>query len=218
MLNKLPPSVLIVCLCLLLVTPRLSQAQYVIYGEFDASSPTYDRTKSTDPLIQPECGIESEDSANDGVVYAQYKIVPSVSESIQAKILVNSTVDTMLAIYCNTFNPEDPGANLLAMDDDGNGYPHASLIDRTIPLVGGNTYYLVVANYSNYIPYGSYELEINDTAQHVHSLQDAIVALQVVGGLAPALSNLGHLSDISESGKITLGTAITVLREIMSGL
>ena len=103
----------------------------------------------------------------------------------------------MLAIYCDAFNPEDPGANLLAMDDDGNGYPHASLSDRPISLVGGNTYYLVVANYSNYIPYGSYELEINDTAQHVHSLQDAIVALQVVGGLTPALSNLGHLSDIS---------------------
>ena len=77
MLKKLTPYVFIICLCLLLLSPGLSQAQYVIFGEFDASSPTYDRTKSTDPLIQPECDIESEDSANDGVVYARYKIVPS---------------------------------------------------------------------------------------------------------------------------------------------
>ncbi len=207
--------VITACLFSLSLFPLSAFGEYTISGNLDVSSKSWNRIKATPTDIPPSCSTPAEDSYNDNVKYARFTITPTVTGNLQAEITAGgSNIDSMLAIYCDPFDPDNPGNNLIAMDDDGNEYPHASLSTRDIPLQAGNSYHLVVSNYSNYIPYGSYQLTIGDNFKHIHTLKDSITALQVVAGIHPALSDLGSLSDLSTDNRITLAQAIMILQEL----
>lgn len=220
MIQRIFKRILVYTVSLIFYAPITSYADYFIDGSFDTSSPVYNRTKSTPVTPAAQCTVSSEDSFNDNVPYAAYKIVPITSGTFHAYITPGSTtIDTLLALYCGSFDPENPEQNLIAMDDDSVGYPNAGLLSyhRAIPVVGGSTYYLVVTTYADYLQYGDYRLQIVDTFQHIHSLEDVIVALQVLAGLQPANSQIGHLSDIMEEGKVSIGTTIRAMQELTGG-
>jgi hypothetical protein len=201
-----------------LLAPLPALAGVQLDGYLDASSPTWNRVKDTAPTAPAVCGTDSEDSYNNTVRYAQFRIVPAVNTTLQAAIdPAGSTIDSMLALYCSPFDPANPAANLVAMDDDGNGYPHAGLTGRAIAVLAGQDYYLVVSNYSNYNPDGQYRLVIGTDLAHVHSLSDVIVALQVLAGSIPAPSQLSGLSDIRQDTQVTLPVAIRALQNLTGG-
>lgn len=188
-------------------------------GSFDSFSPQWNRVKATG--ANNGCDTVSEDSQNDGVRYEEYRIVPKVDLTLEAVVTSSgANIDTMLAVFCQPFDPATPAANLMAMDDDGNGYPNASLNGKNVALTGGESYYLVVSSYSNFNPdstdppYGDYQLQLGADITHVHSLKDGIVALRVVAGQQPSSSTLDHLADILDSGRITLATALQVLKQV----
>ncbi len=140
-------------------------AEYAIEGFFDSSSPTHDRRKSTPFNSAPTCTTLSEDSYNDNVRYTQYRIVPNSNVLLQADITTTSESppDTLLALYCAPFDPENPADNLVAIDDDSNGFPNAGLTTRNIALNAGTNYYLVVISYSEtFNAAGSYNLMLGD--------------------------------------------------------
>ena len=203
------------CLILECLAPFPVLGSRQLDGYLDTSSPTWNRIKDTQPMGLASCNAASEDSYNDNVKYTQFHFVPQTNTVLQADIdPVGSSIDSMLALYCAPFNPADPSSNLVAMDDDGNGYPHAGLTSRHIPLQAGHDYYLVVTSYSTYKPEGTYRLLMGDDLTQIHNLQDAIVALQVVAGGDQAASHLNSLADIRENNKVTLATAIKVLQEV----
>ncbi|MBE0584358.1 MAG: hypothetical protein IH612_11440 [Desulfofustis sp.] len=198
-----------------LLAPLAALAGVQLDGNLDASSPTWNRVKDTASTAPAICGTESEDSYNNNVRYAQFHIVPAVNTTLQAAIdPTGSTSDSMLALYCSPFDPADPAANLVAMDDDANGYPHAALTGRAIALLAGQDYYLVVSNYSTYNPDGQFRLVLGNDLAHVHSLSDVIVALQVLAGSKPVPSQLSGLSDIRENNQVTLSAAIRALQDL----
>lgn len=199
-----------------LLSPLSAMGEYTIEGIFDSSSPTHDRIKSTPFSSGPDCTTPSEDSYNDNVRYAQYRIIPNSNILLQADITTtsDSPPDTLLALYCAPFDPENPADNLVAMDDDGNGFPNAGLTNRNIPLNADTSYYLVVISYSEtFNASGSYNLVLSDDLKHIHSLGDAITVLQILTGDSPAPSALASLSDLTAGGQITLAQAIMVLKE-----
>ena len=208
--------ILFVGMMLILLSPVSAISKYTITGTFDNDSATWDRTKSTPATTTPSCSTESEDSYNNNVSYDQFHIKSSVNTILQAIIAETSipAIDTMMALYCAPFDPQQPGINLVAMDDDGNGYPNAGLSSRDITLEGGKSYYLVVTNYSNYVLNGTYSLVLGDNTMHIHSLRDVVVVLQILSGLIPPESAMGGLSDIAVDQKITLAQAIVALQEM----
>ncbi len=192
-------------------------ADYSIRGSFDSSSPTHDRRKAmTSQSTDPSCNKDSVDSYNNNVRYAQYIIKPTIDGALQAHITtpVESSLDTLLALYCAPFDPENPENNLVAIDDDGNGYPDAGLTSWNISVAGNTTYHLVVMNYSEtYNIDGSYDLVLGDSVYHKHSLKDLIVVLLVLSGASPSAIDLDPLSDLRKGGNITLAHAIMILKE-----
>lgn len=209
---------MIVSSCLLQLAPLPAWSAWLISGEFDAYSPRYDRVKGTVHDSPQQCSEPSDDSYNDNVVYFVYHLVAPAGGLLQADIGSGSSVDTMMALYCDPFDPEKPSANLVAMDDDGNGYPHAGLTSRSLTLAPGEPYHLVVSSYSDYGETGSFILSLGDNVEHIHNLQDVIVTLRVLGGLAPPISRLSRVSDILTDGKISLATGIIAMKEVNSGL
>jgi hypothetical protein len=217
MLPKSMPLSLVTILSLFLLSPLSAIGEYTIEGVFDSSSPTHDRRKSTPFSSASTCMTLSEDSYNDNVRYAQYRIVPDSNVLLKADITTSSESppDTLLALYCAPFDPEKPADNLVAMDDDGNGFPNAGLTTRNIALYADVNYDLVVISYSGTLnAAGSYNLVLRNELKHIHSMADAITVLQVLAGDSPAPSALGPLSDLRAGGQITLAQAIMVLKEL----
>lgn len=208
----------------LMLSHSLVCAEYLINSTFDSAMGSWDRLRennSSQFIQSTPCKTSSSSSHNNGVRYQQFEIVPAVTANLVADIveagldpITNMKLDTMLALYCQPFDPTKPGANLMYMDDDGGGYPHAGLTHMQISLTQGQSYYLVISNYSDYIESGTYTLQLGDDFKHMHVLPDAIAALQVLADVDVAASNLGPLSDVNASGKVDLTKVIQVLREI----
>lgn len=225
-----PSSVLVFFVSLLLYGSSSLAAEPNTYvnGYFDSSSPTWARVLATTPQAGVTCSnpATSELSYNTNVRYTQYEIIPKVTQNFVGQVISSDNyVDTMMALYCSPFDPDQPQENLLAMDDDGNGYPYPGLTNRAIPLTAGNSYYLVVTSYSNYNPNGAepldggFTLELGDNFTHRHSLGDAIAALQVLSGVQLQKSAIASLSDLpcfcpEDDGRLTLAKVIRVLQNL----
>lgn len=227
MLYILPVNLLFLLVVLFSAVP-VDAEMYEIPGYFDAGSGTWDRRMATAVSAAHDCDTASSDSVNNGVRYTQYRIVPNVNGNLEAAVISSASgLDTMMALYCEPFDPSAPQDNLLTMDDDGNGYPNPSLTSRDIELQQGKSYYLVVTSYSNYNPGdptgstpldGEYTLELADHLVHVNSLKDGLIALQLVAGMNRPLSAIKPLFDTSNSypdnGKVTLARAIHILQNL----
>ena len=117
-----------------------------VSGELTSSSPTFDRIFTAN--VDPDCNAVSTFSLTGAGVY--YQVFPIYSPSGQpADIeIVNSIMDTTIALYCN-FDPADASQSLLAYDDDGG----AGLLSAITPADGAilqpNTAYdLVVSTFN----------------------------------------------------------------------
>lgn len=100
--------------------------------------------------VAPGCGAEALDSANDGMYYDLYCLQVDDNQPIELVLDANGTniIDTVLALYCDPFNPEDPTAGLIAYDDDGGvGTLSAFSAADGIVLQPGSEYWLVISSY-----------------------------------------------------------------------
>ena len=148
--------------------------------------------------------------------YTQIEIRPQTTGTLIASIVSSAApvVDTVMALYCQPMNPNSPGSNLMAVDDDGGGYPFASLTARNIQLTGGQSYYLVISHYSNAAATGSFRLELGDNFEHIYTLRDVITTLKVMSGHATDKSTLTTLSDIPVYSRVSLDKAILILQKL----
>jgi len=123
----------------------------------DSNSPTWDRIFSPD--VAPNCGADSTPSGKgQGVPYAAFQIFVSQQEDLEAVIDLGGTTvrDTVMAVYCDPFDPATPMARLVAYDDDsGPGQLEAAFIAADgVTLSPGppggppRIYYLVVSSFS----------------------------------------------------------------------
>ncbi len=127
----------------------VSHAFEIIHDVFDNSTAAVrvDRIKDNGTTaVSTTCYAEALDSYNEGVPFQEYEVVIPADQTIDASVAA-ADCDTLLALYCGSFDPQNPGDNLIAVDDDGAGYPHPSI--DSIMLEAG-TYSLVITSYSNY--------------------------------------------------------------------
>ncbi|NVN91057.1 MAG: Ig-like domain repeat protein [Desulfuromonadales bacterium] len=139
-----------------LMLPWLSPARAAVTanGAINVTYPTWNRItdRSGYPL-----------SANTGMPYEVLEIrTTTAGDTLTATINNTSQIDSFLALY-SSFSPASPQTNLLAADDDGNGYPHAKLTSTV--LAANTSYYLVISSYSGdasavYPRYGGYSLTL----------------------------------------------------------
>lgn len=123
-------------------------------GLLSVNSQTWDRPTATGAVITGSCNATAQDSANDGVAYELFYIRTGVTsptldiqvDSIEATPL---DLDPFIAVYCDSFDPLFPNANLLHVDDDSAGYPNALAVN-TVALDPDTLYIAVVSSYSNY--------------------------------------------------------------------
>jgi hypothetical protein len=129
---------------------RTASAADVRSGVLDELSPTWDRIESDAPASST-CGLPSQDSPHDGVSYNVFPIRVAEPENLVVEVAPSGTTveDTVIALYCGTFDPADPGAHLVAWDDDG-GDAHLSgfSADDTVALSPGSVYWLVVTTFA----------------------------------------------------------------------
>ena len=153
---------------LLLAAP--CAADIVLEGRLDADSATMNRVRGQLGVVHDAaCGLDAPASYNDDVPYTAFWIETPIDGSITARAVAEDTeIDTVLSLYCDGFDPMQPRMNLVAVDDDAGGYPHAALSD--VPLQAGARYYVVVASYSR-------------SARAVHSSVGAF-RIQVVGDVS----------------------------------
>lgn len=130
-----------------------------ISGSLDASSPTWDRVYTFDPA-DPNCGLASTDSSSDGVYYAAYEIQVSAAENLEAEITSFTGGDTVMALYCDPFDPTQPATNMVAYDDDGGVTPLSAFFDADgIALTPGVSYWLVISTFSAGVV-GDFEVDL----------------------------------------------------------
>lgn len=208
--------VLLVLICL--AQPAVA---LVIDGSFDTASSVYDRRKNIPlpPAPAVTCGSlpVSEDSYNDQVRYRAYRIMVDTATVLQANLVTSSTpsLDLLMGLYCGELNPADPGTHLMALDDDGSGYPNPSLSNWGITLQPGQVYTLVIMNYSSeYNTDGSYNLTLVEGVRLLPSLEYAIVLLQILTGQSPPASAVAPLEAIISETQWNLGHAIQFLQEL----
>ncbi len=131
----------------------------LISGSFDSSSPAWDRIKDGGSSQSSDCDTVAFDSWNDDMLYQTFEVLSSVDEDFTATVVGSkTTVDTLLALYCKTFDPNQPDSNLIAINDDGAGYPHPKL--EGIALKANTVYTLVITKYSGLNPFGSFEIQL----------------------------------------------------------
>ncbi len=147
-----------VCILILTLNPLCFSGE-IITGTFDSSSPLWDRIKDSGSSQSVECDAEAFDSWNDEVPYRQFEIMSPVDEEFFAIVdSKETTVDTLLALYCNPFDPDNPDNSLIAIDDDGAGYPHPEL--KSISLTANTSYFLVITKYSNFQALGDFSIQL----------------------------------------------------------
>ncbi len=116
-------------------------------GVLDATSPTWDRIYGG--AVDPACNASVSDSSSDGQYYEVIPIQVTANEDLECEVHSGDITDTVIALYCDPFDPANPANNVVAYDDDdGAGNLSAFLATDNITLSPGNTYYLVVSTYS----------------------------------------------------------------------
>ncbi len=114
-------------------------------------APTFDRRWAVGTNLG--CAAPSSDSSQDGVPYVTFPLRTSVVENLQIEVLqeaVPTTIDSVLFIYCGTFNPAMPDQNLVFWDDnDGQDLLSAVLPSDGIQLTPDTDYTLVITGYDS---------------------------------------------------------------------
>jgi hypothetical protein len=147
-------------------TATVCEAGVTVVGTLDRSSLVWERIKDTDSTVSPSptCDAVSFDSYNNGVPYEAIEIRTPLDENLSASAYTDEC-DSLLALYCDPFDPENPQDNLIAIDDDGFGYPHPQLTN--IPLEANTSYILVVTSYSTYRDCGNFAIYLDGSVFNV---------------------------------------------------
>jgi len=126
-----------------------------INGRLDGSSPKFDRRIADLPATPDlSCNGVAGDSASNGVPYAMFRLEVSATENLEAVVQAAGTTlaDSVLYLYCDPFDDQNPGANLIFSDDDDGGGPNGQLsafsVSDAIALTPGNQYWLVISTFS----------------------------------------------------------------------
>jgi len=149
---------ILVILAILACCSSQSEAAVIITGTLNGTSSTANRVSDRADGFGGYL-----DSANDSLPYEIMEIRTTVpGDTLTVTVDGSTQFDSFLALY-STFDPTAPQANILAADDDGNGYPHAKLTKTG--LAANTSYYLVITSYSAnaaavYPQYGSYSLTL----------------------------------------------------------
>lgn len=123
----------------------------VVSGSLDATSPIYEKIKTAwgDPTYDAACSLVTEAVVGDRY-YAVYPFYSSTAEPLDISLTsTGGSTDGYATVYCEPFDPVNPGLNIKAVDDDDG----PSLMPAFDPSEGfgieANTqYYLVVSTYS----------------------------------------------------------------------
>ena len=121
----------------------------VISGALTVNSPTWDRVFGG--CLPLDCMSQVSDSGSDGQYYDAHCIQVSDSTPIEAIVDENLTTigDTVMTLYCDPFDPNNPMVNVVIYDDDGGaGLLSAFLVGGNITLTPGNMFWLVLSTFS----------------------------------------------------------------------
>jgi len=117
-------------------------------GSLTAASPIWDRIFGS--AVDLTCNAAMSDSGNDGQYYEAIEIQVSAAENLEAEVISFTGGDTVIALYCDPFDPANPGLNAIAYDDDdGVGTLSAFVAADGITLQPGNTYWFVFSTFSS---------------------------------------------------------------------
>lgn len=111
------------------------------------SSPVWNRIFGN--AVDTACNASMSDSGADGQYYEVIPIQVTAAENLECEIMLFTGADTVMALYCDPFDPANPQTNVVAYDDDDGWTPlSAFLASDNILLSPGNTYYLVVSTFN----------------------------------------------------------------------
>lgn len=133
------------------VARPLSPLAFSFTAALEGSTATYDRVFSGS--VDSACNAASDDSpTGDGVPYVAIELEVTEDEVFEAVVSSAGTTvsDTVISLYCDPFDPENPAANLVAYNDDisaGNALSQFTA-DDGITLNAGDTYWLVVSTFA----------------------------------------------------------------------
>jgi hypothetical protein len=117
-------------------------------GTLDGSSPTWNRIFTGD--VNTSCAATSSDSSADGQYYEAIPIQVAAAEDLEAEVTSFTGGDTVIAVYCDPFDPANPATNLVAYDDDGgSGTLSAFFAADAVNLQPGNTYWFVFSTFGS---------------------------------------------------------------------
>jgi uncharacterized membrane protein len=129
-----------------------------VSGNLDGSQ-TYDRVFG-DGSNGGTCDYVGTDSGNDGSSYQTFEFHSPSGEMVDMEVVLGSLSDSLLFIYCGGFDPANPNANLVAIDDDGGaGFGSAITPADAVQLQANVSYTAVVAGFTS-ANLGTYDLNL----------------------------------------------------------
>lgn len=154
-----------------------------VLGKLDNSSPKWDRIAVSDPTVNLNCEKIPFDSSFDGQPFNAIPIRSTAGGLFTAIINKAGTTisDTVMALYCDPFEADNPTANLIAYDDDdGEGALSGFLAYDNIVLAANTRYWLVVSNFQS-TQTGTYSLCLG-----TGWAREEVCAVTINGNLGPA--------------------------------
>ncbi len=134
-------------------------------GSLGPDSTRWNRIEATDPSVDLSCNLPVTDAAADDVAFQAFPIRASALANLAVEVVADAQTtltDTVLALYCDPFDPRDPTANLVAIDDDdGDELLSRFHASDGITLAPETPYWLVLTSYdaaSN----GNYRVRLHD--------------------------------------------------------
>lgn len=135
-------------------------------GSLGSGSRRWDRIEAGDPSVDLTCSLPVADASADDVAFQAFPIRASTpGNNLEVEVVSDTQttlLDTVLALYCDPFDPLQPTANLVAVDDD-DGDELVSRFHKSdgIVLEPELTYWLVLTTFDA-ASYGTYHLRIHD--------------------------------------------------------
>lgn len=155
--------------CALLAQPARADERT---GELSDRSPTWDRISDGGISIDGTCGgAIATDPVSQAVPFARYYIQtdrPGTPLDIRVNSLEPTPLDLdpFIAVYCGSFEPDQPLMNLLAADDDTLGHPNPGILlpPELYTLQPGETLVAIVTAYSSWEQsrYGAFEIALGE--------------------------------------------------------
>ncbi len=134
-------------------------------GSLGPGSTRWNRIEANNPSVDLACSLPVADAAADDVAFQAFPIRASALGNLEVEVVADAQTalaDTVLALYCDPFDPLEPTANLVAVDDDDG----PELLSRFhssdgIALAPETTYWLVLTTFDA-ASYGTYHVRIHD--------------------------------------------------------